>query len=107
MEHLDDSEKNDMFVKFKHASSELVLVPQPSNDPADPLNWSMRKKIFILGLVSVCTWIGIAQTLANQSGFFAQAEAYHKTATELSYSVSQEAWQRSISTCCEFFPLLK
>jgi hypothetical protein len=40
----------------------IILVPQPSNDPNDPLNWSIRKRdsiILILSLVSV-----IASTLS-------------------------------------------
>ena len=82
-----DPEKNGVYMEVKHASSELVLVPQPSDDEADPLNWPLRKKCFTLGLVSACTLIGIAQTLANQSGFFQQAVAYHRTPNELSYSV--------------------
>jgi hypothetical protein len=91
MEILEDIERNDTPEKLRHTPSGLLLVPQPSNDAADPLNWPLRKKVGILGLVSVCTWIGIAQTLANQSGFFAQAKVYHKAATEISYSVSHEA----------------
>lgn len=91
MDILEDIERNDTPEKLRHTPSGLLLVPQPSNDAADPLNWPLRKKVGILGLVSVCTWIGIAQTLANQSGFFMQAQVYHKSATELSYSVSHEA----------------
>lgn len=66
----------------------LILVPHPSEDPADPLNWPMSKKIFTLTLVSVSAFIGIAQALANQSGFFVQAGLYNKTPVEMSYSVS-------------------
>ncbi|KAJ5784348.1 uncharacterized protein N7503_009560 [Penicillium pulvis] len=88
MDILDDIERNDTPEKLRHTPSGLLLVPQPSSDAADPLNWPLRKKVGILGLVSVCTWIGIAQTLANQSGFFAQAQVYHKSASELSYSAS-------------------
>jgi hypothetical protein len=92
---LEDIERNDAPEKLRHTPSGLLLVPQPSSDAADPLNWPLRKKIGILGLVSVCTWIGIAQTLANQSGFFAQAKVYRKAVNELSYSVSHEAWNFS------------
>lgn len=88
MEIIEDIERNHTPDKLRHTPSGLLLVPQPSNDAADPLNWPLRKKVGILGLVSVCTWIGIAQTLANQSGFFAQAKVYHKAAEEISYSVS-------------------
>lgn len=72
---------------IRRAKAEIVLVPQPSDDPADPLNWGMGKKIFILGLISLSSFIGVAQALANQSGFFIQAEVYHKTPVQMSYSV--------------------
>lgn len=39
---------------LKHASgknSHIVLVPQPSEDPNDPLNWSSTKKISIMAIV--------------------------------------------------------
>jgi hypothetical protein len=29
-----------------------ILIPQPSDDPNDPLNWSQTKKNIILGVVS-------------------------------------------------------
>lgn len=32
-------------VEFAKGSGSGVLVPQPSNDPNDPLNWSSRYKI--------------------------------------------------------------
>jgi hypothetical protein len=38
---------------LKLDSSGLPLVPQPSDDPRDPLNYSMRTKIGILILVSL------------------------------------------------------
>lgn len=28
-----------------HGNSDIVLVPQPSDDPDDPLNWSPRRKL--------------------------------------------------------------
>ena len=30
-----------------------ILIPQPSDDPNDPLNWSQAKKNLILGVVSI------------------------------------------------------
>jgi hypothetical protein len=35
------------------ANSRVVLVPQPSNDPNDPLNWSGIKKITILSIIAL------------------------------------------------------
>ena len=50
----------------KHASdrSEIVLVPQPSADPEDPLNWSRKRKMWSLAMVFVYTMgVGIPGTL--------------------------------------------
>lgn len=65
----------------------ITLYPQPSDDPADPLNWSMTKKLLTLCIVTLAGFIGLTQTLAANSGFFVQAELYGKTAVELSYGV--------------------
>lgn len=37
----------------------------------------------------MASFIGIAQALTNQSSFFVQGALYHKTAVEMSYSVSR------------------
>ncbi|THC90640.1 hypothetical protein EYZ11_009902 [Aspergillus tanneri] len=79
----------------KHATSEIILIPQPTEDPSDPLNWSMSKKIIILALVSISAFIGIAQALANQSGFFAQAELYNKNPIQISYSADLRGNRRT------------
>ena len=34
-----------------------VLIPQPSDDPNDPLNWSQTKKNIVLAVVSACTFL--------------------------------------------------
>lgn len=50
----------------KHASdsSDIVLVPQPSTDPEDPLNWSRKRKMWSLAMVFVYTMgVGIPGTL--------------------------------------------
>lgn len=50
----------------KHASdrSDIVLVPQPSADSEDPLNWSRKRKMWSLAMVFVYTMgVGIPGTL--------------------------------------------
>ena len=50
----------------KHASdrSDIVLVPRPSADPEDPLNWSRKRKMWSLAMVFVYTMgVGIPGTL--------------------------------------------
>ena len=34
-----------------------ILIPQPSDDPNDPLNWSQFRKNLILALVCACTFL--------------------------------------------------
>lgn len=34
-----------------------VLIPQPSDDPHDPLNWTWRKKHLIVFVISVCAFL--------------------------------------------------
>ncbi|EED85647.1 predicted protein [Postia placenta Mad-698-R] len=45
----------------KHAADrkDIVLVPRPSADPEDPLNWSRRRKLLAIGMVYWYTGIGI------------------------------------------------
>lgn len=43
---------------LKHAkgrNNALVLVPQPSNDPNDPLNWPIFKRIAVFSIISFGT----------------------------------------------------
>ena len=45
-------------IRAKHAKgglSDVVLVPAPSNDPDDPLNWSPMRKM--LSTISMCIYI--------------------------------------------------
>jgi hypothetical protein len=40
-------------------NAHVVLVPQPSNDPNDPLNWPLWQRDLILVLLSVCTLLTV------------------------------------------------
>lgn len=42
--HLVDIEQT-LRTKHANAKSDIVLVPTPSADPEDPLNWSLRRKL--------------------------------------------------------------
>ena len=39
------------------ADGKTILIPQPSTDPNDPLNWSYLKKHIILFVISVMTFV--------------------------------------------------
>jgi len=68
---LDDEavQPGDAHLGLKHGTGKdahIVLSPQPSEDPNDPLNWSSRKKELCLAILllggmlntgtNVCTW---------------------------------------------------
>lgn len=38
--------------QLKHSQDGNILIPQPSDDPDDPLNWSFMKKHVMLLIVS-------------------------------------------------------
>jgi MFS family permease len=51
---------------LKHVG-EIVLVPQPSNDPNDPLNWSLAKKraVFTIILFGTTLYAAVSNPLLN------------------------------------------
>lgn len=61
--HLVDLEHS---ISSRHAATQkdVVLVPTPSNDPDDPLNWSPRRKLLATACLSVYTlFVGIASSV--------------------------------------------
>lgn len=77
--------------QHKTTPNGVILIPKPSSDPQDPLNWPLSKKLLTLGIVSFASCIGLAQQLANQAGFVPQAILYHVSPIKVSYSVSPPA----------------
>lgn len=46
-------------LRAKHASggqNDVVLIPAPSDDPDDPLNWSAKRKLLSLASISMCVY---------------------------------------------------
>lgn len=53
----------DQTMHSRHADgdkTDIVLVPQPSNNPDDPLNWSRTRKLIFLMSLNVCVNITCA-----------------------------------------------
>lgn len=48
VEHYDQEQVEDVELKVPAANARARLVPRPSEDPADPLNWPMKLKLLIL-----------------------------------------------------------
>ncbi|KAL8951240.1 MAG: hypothetical protein Q9222_002768 [Ikaeria aurantiellina] len=72
----------------KRAPNGVILVPQPTEDPEDPLNWSLWNKCTITGIWCLGAFVSTASGLGNALGYFVQAKLYHKDdPVQLSYSV--------------------
>lgn len=79
-EHVDDN-----IEKVKLDYNGLPLVPQPSDDPNDPLNWSQSKKMAILTIMSTLAFFG-SFALAVMNPAYAQVGlALDRTAVQASY----------------------
>ncbi|KAI9930810.1 hypothetical protein MW887_011568 [Aspergillus wentii] len=66
----------------------LVLIPRPSDDPQDPLNWSDRRKYVILSILCLASFSGAIAPLSGQLNLVQQAKIYGKTKTQESYANS-------------------
>jgi hypothetical protein len=57
-EHIEDVE-----LKVPAANARARLVPRPSEDPADPLNWPMKLKLLILFEVCWLAFVSFASLI--------------------------------------------
>ena len=63
---------------LKHATgkdSHIILAPQPSEDPNDPLNWSSVKKDIVLSILLFGAIINAATQVKKQSLCFSPVQA--------------------------------
>ncbi|KAL9620407.1 MAG: hypothetical protein Q9160_005107 [Pyrenula sp. 1 TL-2023] len=67
---------------------DVVLIPQPTNDAEDPLNWPLWKKLIILASVSLAAFAAQMSPNSNQLTFMEQIPVYHKTTNDLLNSVA-------------------
>lgn len=44
-------------MQTRHTNGDIVLVPTPSTDPEDPLNWAPRRKLIATICTSLYTWM--------------------------------------------------
>jgi hypothetical protein len=56
------------------ADGHTVLIPQPSDDPNDPLNWSWNKKHLILFVVSLTAFLPDYGSATGAVTLLSQAE---------------------------------
>ncbi|KAL9603196.1 MAG: hypothetical protein Q9179_002297 [Wetmoreana sp. 5 TL-2023] len=70
------------------ADNRTVLIPQPSDDPNDPLNWSQRKKNIVLAVVCACTFLPDYGSVTGAVTLIPQAKEYGITPDEVNHSQS-------------------
>jgi hypothetical protein len=83
----DEAVQNDEFIALKHGTgrnAHIILAPQPSNDPNDPLNWANWKKdlffvVLNFGSILNCATLG---PLIN-SAFLILAQQFNRSLTDI------------------------
>ncbi|KAJ5962293.1 hypothetical protein N7501_007234 [Penicillium viridicatum] len=72
----------------KHHTTHLVLVPRPSTEPRDPLNWPITRKYVLLAVLCLASFSGAIAPLSGQLNLADQEKLYNKTKLEESYANS-------------------
>ncbi|KAL9607898.1 MAG: hypothetical protein Q9167_007236 [Letrouitia subvulpina] len=70
------------------ADGKTVLIPQPSDDPNDPLNWPQVKKNVLLAVVCACTFLPDYGSVTGAVTLIAQAKEYGITPDTVNHSQS-------------------
>ncbi|CAG9947362.1 unnamed protein product [Clonostachys rosea f. rosea IK726] len=84
---------------FKHGNGGVILVPQPSEDPNDPLNWSYGKKMasFIATLLGTCLYAGCTSPLLN-AGMLVVAGDFNVSLTAVSMLAGEQMLAIAVSS---------
>lgn len=64
-------------VPLKKSKEGIVLIPQPTADPEDPLNWSRLKKTLILVVIAVNACTADYSAATGASALIPQAQQWH------------------------------
>ncbi|KAH8787648.1 major facilitator superfamily transporter [Hyaloscypha finlandica] len=80
--HLIDA-TGELHVKHSEAAHDIVLVPLPSDDPEDPLNWSRKRKLLQTSCVIMYTVMMVFPSSAVYSVTTPIAKATHLTVSNL------------------------
>ncbi|KAI1346969.1 major facilitator superfamily domain-containing protein [Xylaria sp. FL0043] len=80
-----DSAEGDDTVKLAK-DGHTRLIPQPSEDPADPLNWRQRKKNIILFIVAFAALLPDYGSATGAVTLIPQAEQWNMTQDEVNHS---------------------
>ncbi|KAJ6458914.1 MFS general substrate transporter [Mycena vitilis] len=78
-----ESAEASLGVKVDHKG--LPLIPQPSEDPEDPLNWSRGEKYIIVAIASFIAFLGTFALASSNPAYAQIGESLGVTAVEASY----------------------
>ncbi|KIX00338.1 uncharacterized protein Z518_10477 [Rhinocladiella mackenziei CBS 650.93] len=75
-------------VPLKKSKSGVVLIPQPTEDPEDPLNWPRWKKGLILLVIAVNACTADYSAATGGSALLPQAEEWHISPDEVNHATA-------------------
>ena len=73
---------------LKKSKKGIVLIPQPSEDPEDPLNWPQWKKAVILLVIAVNACTADYSAATGASALLPQAQDWHITPNEVNHATA-------------------
>ncbi|KAF1966864.1 MFS general substrate transporter [Bimuria novae-zelandiae CBS 107.79] len=62
-----------------------ALIPVPTNDPRDPLNWSMKWKLMVMASQWLFTWISVTGALSIAPMFPLLGKEFHLNNSQLAF----------------------
>ncbi|RKU48547.1 hypothetical protein DL546_007440 [Coniochaeta pulveracea] len=71
--------------ELRTSDTGIILIPQPSDDPRDPLNWTFAKKARIVAVLFLAMFVGFSAPFCGQLNLAQQAALYHKTVVQITY----------------------
>jgi hypothetical protein len=75
-------------VSLKKSKKGTVLIPQPSADPQDPLNWPSWKKAAILVVIGVNACTADYSAATGGSALLPQAQEWHISPDEVNHATA-------------------
>lgn len=87
-------------VALKKSSKGVVLIPQPTDDPQDPLNWPRWKKSAILLVVAVNACTADYSAATGGSALLPQAQEWHISPNEVNHATAGYVVAWPVLICC-------
>lgn len=75
-------------VPLKKSKDGVVLIPQPTDDPEDPLNWSRLKKAAILLVIGLSAATSDYSAATGASALLPQAEYWRISPNEINHATA-------------------